>query len=411
MHRSAIINQQPCRRRPRGLCTMLMVLCGLIVLVSPPSLADDKVTAIQGADIYTITSGIIRNGTLLIKDGRIWKLGPGLAIPKGAKVIKAKGQIVMPGLVAIRGNLGEGGSGRLVDALDPFSQAVSMALASGVTSVFTRGAVIKPTYADLDGMWLQETTLQNISFSRWRNRTELLMALRAGQAYLQNLARHQREQAAGKKTAPPQAPRGASQYLPLLKGERTALVSAVTAGEILAVLELVDEFDIKMIINGAIEGWSVAQEIAKRKVAVAMTPRHKLDADQDSATPSESNVENAAILKRAGVQLAIIPPSPSFTSSTGGIAGRDLMTLPLEAAFAIGGGLDEQTALEAITITPAKLLGIDDRVGSLQPGKDADIIILDGHPFHYNTFVQTTIINGKVLYEKQKSTYFSHIQH
>jgi len=390
---------------------MLMVLCGLIVLVSPPSLADDKVTAIQGADIYTITSGIIRNGTLLIKDGRIWKLGPGLAIPKGAKVIKAKGQIVMPGLVAIRGNLGEGGSGRLVDALDPFSQAVSMALASGVTSVFTRGAVIKPTYADLDGMWLQETTLQNISFSRWRNRTELLMALRAGQAYLQNLARHQREQAAGKKTAPPQAPRGASQYLPLLKGERTALVSAVTAGEILAVLELVDEFDIKMIINGAIEGWSVAQEIAKRKVAVAMTPRHKLDADQDSATPSESNVENAAILKRAGVQLAIIPPSPSFTSSTGGIAGRDLMTLPLEAAFAIGGGLDEQTALEAITITPAKLLGIDDRVGSLQPGKDADIIILDGHPFHYNTFVQTTIINGKVLYEKQKSTYFSHIQH
>ena len=87
------------------------------------------------------------------------------------------------------------------------------------------------------------------------------------------------------------------------------------------------------------------------------------------------------------------------------------MTLPLEAAFAISGGLDEQTALEAITITPAQLLGVDDRVGSLQPGKDADIIILDGDPFHYNTFVQTTIINGKVLYEKQKSSYFSHIQH
>ena len=411
MHRSALKHQPPSHRRPRGLCAMLMVLCGLIILVSPPSLADDKVTAIQGADIYTITSGIIRNGTLLIKDGRIWKLGSGLAIPKGAKVIKAQGQIVMPGLVAIRGNLGESGGGRLADILDPFSQAVSMALASGVTSVFTRGAVIKPTYGDLEGMLLQETTLQNINFSGWRSRTELLMSLRSARAYLQDLTQHQREQAAGKKIPPPQPPRGASQYLPLLKGERTALVTGISAGQILAVLELVDEFGIKMIINGAIEGWAVAEEIAKRKVAVAMTPRHKLDADNDSATPSESNVENAAILKRAGVQLAIIPPSPSFTSSTGGIAGRDLMTLPLEAAFAIGGGLDEQTALEAITITPARLLGIDKRVGSLQPGKDADIIILDGHPFHYNSFVQTTIINGKVLYEKDKSTYFSHIQH
>lgn len=414
MHRSAIIHQPPCHRRPRGLCAMLMVWCGLIILVSPPSLADDKVTAIQGGDIYTITSGIIRNGTLLIKDGRIWKMGPGLAIPKGAKVIKAQGQVVMPGLVAIRGSLGEGGGGRLADALDPFSQAVSMALASGVTSVYvSRGgdAVLKPTYGDLDNMVLKESVLQNISFSGWRRRTDLLLDLRAARDYLQDLAQHQREAAAGKKTPPPRPPRGASQYLPLLKGERTALVTAITAGEILAVLELVDEFGIKMIINGAIAGWSVAEEIAKRKVAVAVTPRHKLDADQDSATPSESNVENAAILKRAGVQFAIIPPSASFTSSTGGIAGRDLMTLPLEAAFAISGGLDEQTALEAITVTPAILLGIDNRVGSLQPGKDADIIILDGHPFHYNTFVQTTIINGKVLYEKQKSTYFSHIQH
>jgi imidazolonepropionase-like amidohydrolase len=133
--------------------------------------------------------------------------------------------------------------------------------------------------------------------------------------------------------------------------------------------------------------------------------------NEDITAPSGSNLENGAILKQAGVRFAIIPPSTSFTSSTGGIAGRDLMTLPLEAAFAISGGLDEQTALEAITITPAQLLGIADRVGSLQPGKDADIIILDGNPFHYNTFVQTTIINGQVLYEKEKSTYFSHIQH
>lgn len=73
------------------------------------------------------------------------------------------------------------------------------------------------------------------------------------------------------------------------------------------------------------------------------------------------------------------------------------------------GGLDEQTALEAITITAAEIIGVADRVGSLQVGKDADIIILDGHPFHHKTFVESTLINGKVLYEKAKSIYFSHI--
>jgi hypothetical protein len=416
MHRSAIKHQRPCQRHPWALSNEVMALCAIIIiLASFPCRADDTVTAIQGGDIYTISSGIIRNGTLLIKDGRIWKLGAGLTIPKGAKVIKAQGQIVMPGLVAIRGSLGEGSGARLADALDPFSQSVSMALASGVTSVYvSRGgdAVLKPTYGNLDGMLLKESVFQSLSFfSGWRRRTDLLMDLRAARTYLQDLAQFERDKKAGQKVTEPKRPGRASSYLPLLKGERTALVTAIRAGEILAVLELVDEFGIKLIINGATEGWTVAQEIAKRKVAVAMTPRHKLDADNDSATPSESNLENAAILKRAGVQFAIIPPSASFTSSTGGIAGRDLMTLPLEAAFAISGGLDEQTALEAITITPAQLLGVDDRVGSLQPGKDADIIILDGHPFHYNTFVQTTIINGKVLYEKEKSTYFSHIQH
>jgi imidazolonepropionase-like amidohydrolase len=120
-------------------------------------------------------------------------------------------------------------------------------------------------------------------------------------------------------------------------------------------------------------------------------------------------MENAAILKRAGVRFAIVPQGPYF--GLGGIAGRDLMALPMEAAFAVSGGLDEQTALEAITLTAAQILGVADHVGSLQVGKDADIIILDGHPFHYRSFVEFTLINGKMLYDKKQSTYFSHITH
>jgi imidazolonepropionase-like amidohydrolase len=396
-------------------------MIGFVFLWAPSAPAADaahSMIAIRGGDLYTITSGIIHNGTLLIKDGRIWKMGRDLSVPKDAKVIEAKGRIVMPGLVAIRGDLGVSGSAsKLADALDPFAQSVSFALASGVTSVYvSRGsadAVIKPTYGDLDGMLLKESVLQSLSFSsgQWLSKTNLLMAMRQARAYLQDLAAYERDKASDKKATPPDMPNEARPYLSLLKGEATALVQANEASDILGALELVDEFGIKMILYGAVEGWTVAQEIARRNVAAAIVPRAKQDANKDITTPSGSNVENGAILKRAGVRFAIIPPSTSFTSSTGGIAGRDLMTLPLEAAFAIGGGLDEQTALEAITITPAQLLGIADRVGSLQPGKDADIIILDGHPFHYNTFVQTTIVNGQVLYEKEKSTYFSFVQH
>jgi len=419
MFRSGKIKSTQGQRFSRVLFVVLVgMIWGVTFGASEP--AEDPITAIRGGDVYTITSGVIRNGTILIKDGRIWKMGRGLSVPKDAKVIEAKGKIVLPGLVAIRGELGVSGYGsmpKLADALDPFHQSVSFALASGVTSVYvSRGssdAVIKPTYGDLDSMVLKESVLKNISFSnsQWLNKTNLLMSMREARTYLQDLALHSRDKAADKKTSPPKIPGNSKQYLPLLKGEACALINANAADDILAALELVDEFGIKMIINGAVEGWTVAKEIAKRNVAVAIVPRAKLASNEDITAPSGSNLENGFILKQAGVRFAIIPPSTSFTSSTGGIAGRDLMTLPLEAAFAISGGLDEQTALEAITITPAQLLGVADRVGSLQPGKDADIIILDGHPFHYNTFVQTTIINGKVLYEKQKSTYFSHIQH
>lgn len=399
-------------------CIVVMCIVAFVPLLISPALADkvkEKITAIQGGDLYTITSGIIRNGTILIKDGRIWQIGTDLTIPSDANTIDAKGRFVLPGLVAAKAQLGGYRNKKIADGLDPFHQSVSLALASGITAAFISqddsNAVIKPTYADLDSMLVKDSVLCNIKFSnnRWLDKTNLLMSLRKAKTYLQDLAQYNRDKAVEKQVAEPKKPKGIDKYLPLLRRETTALISANFADDILAALELADEFGICMILDGAVEAWTVAEEIAKRDVAVIITPRFKQRPNEDISFPSGSNLENAAILKKAGVKFAIIPPNTAF--SIGGIAGRDLMTLPMEAAFAVSGGLDEQTALEAITITPAELLGLADRIGSLQPGKDADVIILDGHPFHHNTFVQTTIINGKVLYEKEKSTYFSHIKH
>lgn len=388
--------------------------------------AEEKITAIKGGDLYTMTSGVIKGGTILIKDGKIWQIGQGLEVPKDANVIDAAGKVVMPGFVAAT-TMSMPAAGfrpdKIADSLDPFHYSVSLALASGVTSIFVRGrspssreplggtnAVIKPTYGDLDNMLVREPIAENLNIggTRWMQKTDFVLKMRQTRDYLRQVADHEKAKEGNERAKAPRKPSGIDAYLRLLRHERPARLSVVTASEILAALELVDEFRFRLIIEDAVEAWTIAEEIAGRDVALIITPRAKRRPNERISHPSGSNVENAAILKKAGVKFAIVPATPYF--ALWGVAGRDLMTLPMEAAFAVAGGLDEQTALEAITITAAEILGIEDRVGSLQVGKDADIVVLDGHPLHYNSFVELTFVNGKLLYDKSKSTFFSHIR-
>ncbi|HUS73685.1 MAG TPA: amidohydrolase family protein [Sedimentisphaerales bacterium] len=403
---------------------LVFALAISVMFVTSPLSAAEEVTAIRGGDLYTITGGIIKNGTILIRGGKISDIGQNIEIPEKAKVIDASGKVVMPGLVAVNAEVGVIGYPditKIADSLDPFEFSVSLALASGITTAMVSAgrpsgdnpiggatAVIKTFYGDLDQMLVKESVVQSVMISNrdWLRKTTFKQNLRKAQSYLRKLAAYQ--QAGDKKKAEePKKPDGLDAYIRLLRREVPAVVAASTTGDILAALEFVDEFGIRMILTGAIEAWIVAEEIARRDVRVVITPRQKQRPNEDISGPSGSTLENAAILKKAGVKFAIIPPSTYF--GTGGIAGRDMMALPMEAAFAVSGGLDEQTALESITMTAAEIIGVSDRVGSLQVGKDADIIILDGHPFHHKTFVETTLINGTVLYEKSKSIYFSHI--
>ena len=403
---------------------LLVPAIPVMFLVSPLSAAE-QVTVIEGGDLYTITDGIIRDGTIVIKDGQISNIGQNIEIPKDATVIHARGKVVMPGLVAVNAEVGVIGYPdikKIADSLDPFEFSVSLALASGVTTTMVSAgrppgdnpiggatAVIKTSYGDLDQMLVKESVVQPGMMSNrdWLRKTTFKQNLRKAQNYLRKLGTY--KQAEDKKEAEePKKPAGLDEYIRLLEREVPAMVMASTADDILADLELVDEFGIRMILTEAVEAWIVAEEIAKRGVRVVITPRQKERPNEDISGPSGSNLENAAILRKAGVKFAIIPPSTYF--ETWGVVGRDMMALPMEAAFAVSGGLDEQTALEAITIAAAEIIGVADRVGSLQVGKDADILILDGHPFHHKTFVESTLVNGKVLYEKAKSPYFSHIR-
>ncbi len=416
---------------------------------SPPQ----PVTAIVGGDVWTVTKGVIKNGTVIIRGTKIEKVGgPDTKVPDGATVVDAKGHVVAPGFVTAQttgGGLIRAGSGKVKDALDPYTLPIPLALATGVTTAYvvgggpitegtesatsslgTNNAIIKMTEADLTGMLLREPAQTTVSlggggggggrFGGLRGgggaagggglsaRYNLRDRLRVAKEYQDKLALFEVDKKAGKQVTEPRKPMGIDDYLALVKKERTLRLTASEVSDIRWALTLVDDFGIKMTITPATEAWIIADEIAKRDVSLIITARSRVSADDRKNGPSGASTEAAAILKKAGVKFALIPPSAAF--STGGQLGRDLMTYPLEAAFAIRGGLDEQTALEALTIEPARILGIADRVGSIEEGKDADIVLLNGDPLDYRTFAERTYVNGKLLYEREKSTFFDYIK-
>ena len=188
-----------------------------------------------------------------------------------------------------------------------------------------------------------------------------------------------------------------------------ARIPAGDAEKIRKALELLEEFRFRAVLTGVYEGWTLPDAIGRSHATCVFSVRGvKVHPERGAARPSGSSIEQAAILRKAGVRFAIVPPDPS--AGTGGIPGRDLGYLPMEAAFAIRGGLDEATALEAITIRAAEACGVENRIGSIEEGKDADLVVTDGDPFDYRTLVDLTIVNGRVLYDRSTSPFFSHFK-
>ena len=378
----------------------------------------DPPIAIVGGDIYTVSGPILREGTIIVRDGKIESVGSDVPIPDGAKVIDAKGRVVAPGFVAARcykvGMSRRGrATGSLADALDPFAFSVNLALASGITTAYVPGhsrgsslirgtsAIIKMTEGELENMLVREPAAITMSFSGASPSAKFDLKQQLRRA-VEHARKVKEALASGKK--PPRDTR-ADALLPLIRGEIPARITADRADDILAALELADEFGIRIVLEGAYEAWIVAEEISRRDVSLVITPRQKVHPDETRERRTGSNIRSPAILRKAGVPFSILSPTSSL--QTWGVAGQDMVNLPIDAAFAVGRGLDERTALEAITLSPARALGVGDRVGSLEPGKDADIIILDGHPLDFRAFVTLTMINGKVYYEKSENPLFA----
>lgn len=173
--------------------------------------------------------------------------------------------------------------------------------------------------------------------------------------------------------------------LPVLRGELPLLAHAHRSDDILTALRIADEFNIKVSIQHATEGHKIPGELVRRGVPAVVGPslgaRVKVELkDRTFATPG--------IMARAGVKVALMTDHPVIP----------VQYLPLTASLAVKDGLDEGEALKAITINPAEILGIADRVGSLVPGKDADVVVLTGHPLDWLTRVELVLVSGEIAY-------------
>jgi hypothetical protein len=261
-------------------------------------------------------------------------------------------------------------------------------------------AVIKMTYRSLDGMVVKENGFLDLTpgaLTGPANQDSWRSQLNKAKEYLKEQAAHEQAIKEGKKVNPPRKPVG-DEILSLVKKEIALRIPASRVSEIRELLQLSKELDYKLVISGGVEAWVIPKEIAESGASAIITPRTRRKPRFGEEETSGSWIELPRVLEDAGVPFSVQPLGTSI--SLDGLAGRDLTSLPLEAAFAVRGGASEAKALASITIVPATMMGLQDRIGSIEVGKDADLLILNGPPLDYRSYVEKAIVNGKLVYDR-----------
>jgi imidazolonepropionase-like amidohydrolase len=210
------------------------------------------------------------------------------------------------------------------------------------------------------------------------------------QEYQVKLKDYESKENKAKAAEPPKRDLSVEPLVKLLEGRMTAWIECYRSDDIMTALRIIDEFKLKAVLIGCTEGFKIAEEIAKRNVPVVVGP---LGIGPKRVETEEVTISNAAILAKAGVKVVV------HAEDALGVGSQE--ELPLAAALAVRGGLSPELALRSITLTAAEVLGVADRVGSLEPGKDADLVIFDGDPLSYRTRVERVLINGVTIYEKK----------
>lgn len=361
-------------------------------------------------DVHTGTGALLRGATILAKDGVIHAIGYGVDIPEDAVRLDARRMPVYPGLVAFDSGGLLGGSSDLADSVDPFSLNMVLALGSGITATGQGGDACKLKRGEIEGVVMREKYLQNLSFSTDNpsNKRSLREKFERASKYMAEYREWEIKKKEDKELEEPSKKGVDAAVLSVLRGENLARFNADAREDLLDIARLAQKYSFRPVIQGCREGWTVADELGRAGAFAVVTPRTRSEKAEELVRDGGTSIENAAILHESGVQVCVIPGNRGVILM--GIAGRDILHLQIEAGFAVRGGLPEDAALAAITIVPARLLGIDRRVGTLEVGKDCDLIVTDGDVLHYQTFVQYAVVEGKQVYDKQAELIYPHIR-
>ncbi|MEL7566077.1 MAG: amidohydrolase [Dehalobacterium sp.] len=359
-----------------------------------------------------------QKGTILIDQGKIVALGESILIPKGADVINAQGKVVMPGLIdahchvgiaeevyQIEGDdLNEGANPitphlRALDGINPADLAFDDAVRGGVTTVAVapgsanvvggQVAVLKTFGHIVDRMILKEPAGLKIAFGENPKRSygeqKKMPSTRMATA---GMLREIFSKAQNYAATPKERDIILEPLVKVLKKEISLHAHAHRLDDIMTAVRISQEFDMPLLIVHGTDSHKVAGELAAWDIPVVSGPhlvsRAKVEMkDKTWRTPG--------LLVQAGVKVALITDHPVVP----------IQYLSLCAAFAARAGMLEENALKSITITPAEILGVSHRIGSLSEGKDADILISSGSILSMESVVETVIINGQVVYQYQ----------
>lgn len=385
---------------------------------------------IIGGRILTMSENIWEKGYICIEEGKIKELGSmknGAPFPlqsgDGMQVLNASGCIIMPGLIEAHCHMGiteekKGMEGddcnetvnpitpylRAIDAVNPMDAAFDDAVRAGIT-----GAMIGPGSANVaggsfvfvktHGRNIDELVLKNpaamkvafgenpkVNYGAQGKSPATRMAIAAMLREELFKAFQYREK---KKEGDLKEPDFKYEcWMPVLEGEIPLKAHVHRADDILTAIRIAKEYHLKMTLDHCSEGHLIAQEVKESGFPAIVGP--------DLASRNKIEVQNMAfktvgILNKAGVKTAITTDHPVSL----------IQALPICAGLAVKAGMEEMEALKSITIYPAQICGVDHRIGSLEKGKDADIVIFNGNPLEVATKVMCTLINGKIAYADQ----------
>ncbi|MCE2733839.1 MAG: amidohydrolase family protein [Chryseotalea sp.] len=375
--------------------------------------------ALTHATVYTVTKGIINNGTVIIRNGKIEAVGTNIAIPSGAEVIDCKGQFIYPGMIDSGTRLGlveVSSDPRTTDfnevgdvvpqmkaltAVNPNSALIPVTRVSGVTTVISNpeGSMFPGTaalinlhgytpdqmFAGFEGVVLNFPNTGRRGFWDRRTDDEIKKATDKAMEKLNDVwdkatQYHKLDSATNGK--------GVGYYpelqalLPVLRGKQTLLIEANASKDITAALKWIKEKKIKkVVLTGVLEGWRVADEIAKAGIPVIAGPVQAVPSREYDRY--DRAYANPGLLRKAGVKVAL---------QTG--QAENVRNLPYHAAYAAAYGMGQEEALKAVTIVPAEIFGVADKLGSIEVGKSATLFICDGDPFETKTNIKHVFIDG-----------------